>query len=66
MNNLEKVKTLDSNSMAFILMCPDEFDDNFKKECNGNNCTECTEKWLQEEYKYGYEYLKGSDDLSTK
>ena len=66
MNNIDKIKKLNVHSLAFILMCPSEFDDEFKKDWDMGNCTKCIENWLQEEYKNGFEYLKESDDLSIK
>lgn len=63
MNNIDKIKKLNVHSLAYILMCPGEFDDEFKKDCDMGNCTKCIENWLQEEYKNGFEYL-GESGLS--
>nr|WP_308743227.1 hypothetical protein [uncultured Anaerocolumna sp.] len=51
MNNADKIRNMSDDELALMLMCPFEYDLNFKKACNGNmnnNCYECTKRWLKE------------------
>ncbi|MGN9135717.1 hypothetical protein ACTNDG_09835 [Clostridium sp. HCP1S3_B4] len=69
MKNIDKIKKLNTDSLAFILMCPNEFDNNFNKNeredefCHkkGKGCTECIKKWLDEDYRNGFDYLKENE-----
>lgn len=69
MKNIDKIKKLNTDSLAFILMCPNEFDDNFNKNdredefCHkdGKGCIECIKKWLDEDYHNGFNYLKENE-----
>ena len=62
MKNKDKILSLNDNPLAYMLMCPYDFDKNFKEVnddyCTDNKCVECTKKWLQEEYKGGIDYLE--------
>ena len=58
MKNREKVNKLTNKSLAFLLMCPGEYDDSFNELCDKYNCTECTEKWLNDEYVGYLDYLE--------
>lgn len=46
MTNLEKVRNMDIDDLAFVLMCPF-----FKEpdEACGNNCMDCVRDWLRRE-----------------
>lgn len=62
MKNKEKLLKLNSDGLAFVLICPGEFDDEFKKDvfaqtCNKSNCSECIKEWLEKDYENGFEYL---------
>lgn len=69
MKNIDKIKKLNMDSFAFILMCPNEFDNNFNKNeredefCHkkGKGCIECIRKWLDENYNDGFDYLKENE-----
>ncbi|SFF68747.1 hypothetical protein SAMN04487885_106160 [Clostridium cadaveris] len=62
MKNKDKIKKINSDGLAFILMCPGEFDNSFNSKnaetCKKTNCTECIKEWLENEYTDGFEYLK--------
>lgn len=68
MKNIDKIRKLNNEELAFIIMCPNEFDDLFDEDkkaceqCKYSNCKECIKDWLNEEYKGGYEYLKESQE----
>ena len=60
MTNEDKIKQLNTNGLAEIIMCPNEYDNNYIKRCgsrNSKNCIECTIKWLKQEYTNGFDYL---------
>ena len=51
MTNYEKIKQMSVEEMAFMLMCPAEYDLSFK-DCEGKynrNCNECVKEWLEQE-----------------
>lgn len=54
MTNADKVRSMTEEELAYMLMCPAEYDLEFNKasECKGEmngNCYECTKQWLQSE-----------------
>lgn len=54
MTNADKVRSMTDEELAYMLMCPAEYDLNFNRNCacNGemkHNCIECTKQWLQTE-----------------
>lgn len=70
MKNIDKVKKLNADALAFILMCPSEFDDSFNRDekedefcCHegGKGCTECIRKWLDENCNDGFDYLEDEE-----
>lgn len=62
MKNKDKILSLNDDSLAYVLMCPGDFDNNFNEinddNCMNISCLECTKKWLKEEYKSGMDYLE--------
>lgn len=54
MTNAEKIKSMTDEELAYMLMCPAEYDLNFNRNCTCNgemkhDCIECTKQWLQSE-----------------
>ena len=55
MKNIDKVKAMDIEELAFILMCPYQFEEGAKipESCaqfGGNiGCIECVKEWLERE-----------------
>lgn len=51
MTNFEKIKQMSVEEIAKFLICPEEYDLNFKG-CEGEydrNCNECVKIWLEQE-----------------
>ena len=54
MTNYDRIKQMSIDEMAYMLMCPAEYDLDFniKEKCQGEmnrNCYKCTLKWLESE-----------------
>ena len=54
MTNAEKIRSMTDEELAYMLMCPAEYDLNFNRNCKCNgemkhDCIECTKQWLQSE-----------------
>lgn len=54
MTNYEMLKNMSIEEMAVTIMCPKEYDHDFKKDCDQNNklennCCKCTLEWLKSE-----------------
>ena len=54
MTNAEKIRNMTDEELAYMLMCPAEYDLELNKasECKGEmngNCYECTLKWLRKQ-----------------
>ena len=52
--NFDKIKSMDVEQLAMMLMCPAEYDAAFNRrsKCTGgfdNNCLKCTKEWLESE-----------------
>lgn len=52
MTNADKIRSMGDEELAMLIMCPAEYDLDFKKECNAEmnrNCMKCCIKWFQQE-----------------
>ena len=51
MKNIDKIKQMSASQLALIIMCPKEYDENFKRSCKVSDCYNCALKYLNDEVK---------------
>ena len=50
MTNLERVKAMNEEELAMVIMCPLEHDKTWTQEdCTIPKCVECAQRWLNKE-----------------